>query len=148
MRFQKQSKPSPYDKSVFISIRKYESYNTQIIYSWRRLQAIVLCCLQMMLWHLLQVNCCWYCCCPTSSGNCEHGIRPWSFRSSSGPGSKVVERQRVAKEQTAQRFRCWTVQNKMKNVLKRIVAGAEWRILHSYDSREVRVWQRAVSVAA
>ena len=41
-----------------------------------------------------------------------------------GPGSEVVERQGVAKEQVAQRVRSWTVQNEKRDVLGRASAGA------------------------
>ena len=36
-----------------------------------------------------------------------------------GPGTEVVERQKIAKEQATQRFRSWTVQNEMRGVRKR-----------------------------
>ena len=39
----------------------------------------------------------------------------------SGP---EVERQRVAKEQAAQRVRSWTEQNEMRGILGRMTAGA------------------------
>ena len=38
-------------------------------------------------------------------------------------GSEIVERQRVAEMQVAQRVRCWTVQNEMRGVLGRMTAG-------------------------
>ena len=41
-----------------------------------------------------------------------------------GPGSEVVERQRVAKERATLRGRCWTVQNEMRSVLGQMNAGA------------------------
>ena len=60
--------------------------------------------------------------------------KPGKFQ---GPGPEVVERQRVAKERTAQRVRSWTVQNKMRGVLGRVSAGAAGRILDSANSREI-----------
>ena len=41
-----------------------------------------------------------------------------------GPEPEVVERQRVAKEQAAQRVRSWTVQNETRDVLGRMIASA------------------------
>ena len=38
---------------------------------------------------------------------------------STGPGTEVVERQKIAKERATQRFRSWTVQNEMRGVRKR-----------------------------
>ena len=55
------------------------------------------------------------------------------------PGPEVVERRRVAKEQAAQRFRSWTVQNKMRGILGRVSAGAAGRIFDSANPREIRI---------
>ena len=41
-----------------------------------------------------------------------------------GPGSEVVETQRVARERGAQKVCSWTVQNEMRSVLGRMTAGA------------------------
>ena len=41
-----------------------------------------------------------------------------------GPRSEILERQRVAKERAAQKVRSWTVQNEMRNVMRRVFAGA------------------------
>ena len=41
-----------------------------------------------------------------------------------GPRPEVKERQRVAKERAAQRVRCLTVQNEMRDVLGPMSAGA------------------------
>ena len=56
-----------------------------------------------------------------------------------GAGPKIVERERVAKKQAAQRVRTWTVQNETTDVLGRMIAGAARRILDSAPSRETRV---------
>ena len=57
---------------------------------------------------------------------------------SRGPGPKVVERQRVAKEREAQRVRSWTVENEMRSVLGRVFAGAAERISDSTNPKEIR----------
>ena len=54
------------------------------------------------------------------------------------PGPEVVEKQRVAKEQAAQRIRSWTVQSEMRGVLGRVSAGAAGRVLDSANPREVK----------
>ena len=64
----------------------------------------------------------------------DHGAQ--KLGSSPGPGPEVVERQRVAKERTAQRVRSWTVQNEMRGVLGRMFAGAAERFLDSANPRE------------
>ena len=56
---------------------------------------------------------------------------------SPGPGPEVVERQRVIKERAALRVHSWTVQNEMRDVLRRVSAGAAGRILHSAYPREI-----------
>ena len=56
---------------------------------------------------------------------------------SPGPGPEVVERQKIAQEQAAQRVRSWTVQNEMRGVLIRVSAGAAGRILDSANPREI-----------
>ena len=50
----------------------------------------------------------------------DHGFP----KNSTGLGPEVVERQRVAEERPAQRFRVWTLQNEMRGVLRRVSAGA------------------------
>ena len=62
----------------------------------------------------------------------------WKPGNSPGPKPEVVERQRVAKEQAAQRVHSWTVQNEMSGVLGRVSAGATGRILDSVNPREIR----------
>ena len=57
---------------------------------------------------------------------------------SPGSGPKVVEKPRVATELAAQRVRCWTVQNEMRDVLGRVSTGAAGRILDSANPREIR----------
>ena len=57
-------------------------------------------------------------------------------------GPEVVKRQRVSKDQAAQRLRSWTVQNEMRGVLRRVSAGAAGRILNSSNSREIRLHSR------
>ena len=54
------------------------------------------------------------------------------------PGPEIVKRQRVAKERAAQRVRCWTVQNEMRDVLGRVSTGAAGRIFDSANPREIR----------
>ena len=54
------------------------------------------------------------------------------------PGPEVVKRQKIAKEQAAQRVRSWTVQNEMGGVLGRVSAGAARRILDSANPTEIR----------
>ena len=56
----------------------------------------------------------------------------------SGPGPEVVGRPRVAKDRAAQRVRCWTVQDEMRDVLGRVSAGAAGRILDFANPREIR----------
>ena len=53
-----------------------------------------------------------------------------------GSGSEVVERQRVAKERSAQRVRSWTDQNVMRRVLVWMTASAAGRILDPANSRD------------
>ena len=48
-----------------------------------------------------------------------------------GPGTEVVERQKIAKERATQRIRRWTVQNEMRGVRKRC----------SKDSRFCQSWR-------
>ena len=55
------------------------------------------------------------------------------------PGPEVVESQKVAKEQVAQRVRSWTVQNEMRDVLGQVSAGAAEKILDSANSKLIRV---------
>ena len=57
---------------------------------------------------------------------------------SSGPGSEIVERQRVGKERAARRVCSWSVQNEMRGVVGRVSAGAAGRILDSVNPEEVR----------
>ena len=65
-------------------------------------------------------------------------MEPQQLGNSPGPGPKVVERQRVAKEQAAPRFGNWTVQSEMKGVLGRVFAGTAGRILVSANSEETK----------
>ena len=65
-------------------------------------------------------------------------MEPQKVSNSPGPGTEVVERQRVAKEQAVPRVRSWTVQNEMRGVLGRVSAGAAGRILDSANLREIR----------
>ena len=48
-----------------------------------------------------------------------------------GPGTEVVERQKIAKERATQRVRSWTVQNEMRGLRKRC----------SKDSRFYQSWR-------
>ena len=66
-------------------------------------------------------------------------MEPQKPGNSEGPGPKVVERQRVAKERAVQRVRSWTVQNTIGSVLRRVSACTLRRILDSANSREIRV---------
>ena len=65
-------------------------------------------------------------------------MEPQKPGNSQGPGPEVVEIQRVAKEEAAQRVRSWTVQNEMKGVLGRVSVGAAGRSLDSANPREIR----------
>ena len=65
-------------------------------------------------------------------------MEPQKLGTSPGSGPEVIERQRVAKEQAAQRVCNWTVQNEMRGVLGRVSTGAAGRILSSANSREIR----------
>ena len=64
--------------------------------------------------------------------------KPQKPRNSPRPLAEVVERQRVAKEQAAQRVRSWTVQNEMRAVMGRVSAGPAGKILDSANPREIR----------
>ena len=64
-------------------------------------------------------------------------MKPQEPGNSPRPGQEVVERQRVAKEQAAQRFCSWTVQNEIRGVLGRMSAGTAGRILDSANPREI-----------
>ena len=65
-------------------------------------------------------------------------MEPQKPGNSPRPGPEVVKRQRVAKEQAAQRVRGWTVQNEMRGILGRVSAGAAGRILDFANPREKR----------
>ena len=71
-------------------------------------------------------------------GAWQKTMEPQKPGNSPGPGPEVVETQRVAKEQAAQRIRSWTVQNETRGVLGRVSAGAAGRILDSANPREIR----------
>ena len=75
-------------------------------------------------------------------------MEPQKLGNFPGPGPQVIERQRVAKKQAAQRVHSWTVQMELKDVLGRVSAGAAGRILDSANPKEIRAQQKAVSVAA
>ena len=64
-------------------------------------------------------------------------MEPQKPGNSPGSGPEVVQRQRVAKKRAAQRVRCWTVQNEMRDVLGRVFAGAAGRILDSANPEEI-----------
>ena len=64
------------------------------------------------------------------------------------PGSKVVEKRKIAKERAAQRVRSRTVQNKIRSVLGLVSTGATRRIFDSANPKEKRAKQYTVSVAA
>ena len=64
-------------------------------------------------------------------------MEPQKPGNSPGPGTEVVERQKNAKERVTQRVRSWTVQNKMRGVLKRVSAGAARRILDSANPTKI-----------
>ena len=65
-------------------------------------------------------------------------MQPQKPGNSPRSGPEVVERQRVAKEQAAQRVRSWAVQNEMRGVMGRMSAGAGGRIPNSANPREIR----------
>ena len=56
---------------------------------------------------------------------------------SPGPGTEVVERQKIAKERATQRIRSWTEQNEMRGVLGRASASAAERIFDFAYPREI-----------
>ena len=64
-------------------------------------------------------------------------MEPQKPRNSPGSGPEVVQRRRAAKEQAAQRVRCWTVQNEMRDVLGRVSTDALGRILDSANPEEI-----------
>ena len=70
------------------------------------------------------------------TGTWPKTMEPQKLGNSPGPGPEVVERQRVAKEQAAQRVRSWTVQNEIRDVLGQVSAGAA-RILDSANLRKL-----------
>ena len=61
-------------------------------------------------------------------------MEPQKSGNSQGPGTEVVERQKIAKERATQRVRSWMVQNEMRGVLGRVSASAAGRILDSGKS--------------
>ena len=65
-------------------------------------------------------------------------IEPQKPANSPGSGTKVVEKQRVAKERAAQRVRSWTVNNEMRSVLGRVSTGSAGKILDSANHEEIR----------
>ena len=71
-------------------------------------------------------------------GACRKTMKPQKPGNSPGPGSEVVEGQRVVKKRAAQRVRSWTVQNEMRDVLGRLSTGAARRILDSANFGELR----------
>ena len=75
-------------------------------------------------------------------------IEPQKPDNSPGNEPEVVEKQRVVRDQAAQRIDSWTLQNEMRGVLGQVSAGAAGGILDSANPREIRTQQKAVSVAA
>ena len=72
-------------------------------------------------------------------------MKPQKPCNSPGPRPEIVDsRQRESGEKSLQ----LDVQNEMRGVLGRMIAGAAGRILDSANSREIRAEQKAVSVAA
>ena len=71
------------------------------------------------------------------TGACWKTMKPQKQSNSSGPAPEVLQRQKIAKEQAAQRVRSWTVQNGMRGVLGRASAGAASRNLGSANDREI-----------
>ena len=64
-------------------------------------------------------------------------MEPQKSGNSPGPGTEIVQRQKIAKERATQRVRNWTVQNEMKSVLGWVSASAAGRILDSANPREI-----------
>ena len=64
-----------------------------------------------------------------------------------GPGPKIVNRQRVAKKQAAQRVRSWIVQNEMRGAQGRVSADAAGKAFDA-NPRKIRTEQKAVPVEA
>ena len=86
-------------------------------------------------------SCCCYCRLPDpfwGMGAWRNTIEPQKPGNSPRSGPEVVQRQRVAKEWAAQRVRSWTVQNEMRDVLRRVSTGAARRILGSANPRELK----------
>ena len=64
-------------------------------------------------------------------------MEPQKSGNSPGPGTEVVERQKISKERAAQRVRSWTVQNEMRGAVGQVSASAARRIFDSANSREI-----------
>ena len=64
-------------------------------------------------------------------------MEPQQSGNSPGPGTEVVERQKIVKERATHRVPSWTVQNEMRGVLGRVSASAAGRIFGSANPREV-----------
>ena len=75
-------------------------------------------------------------------------MEPQKLGNSPGPGTEVVERQKIAKERATQRVCSWTVHNEMRGALGWVSTSAAGRILDSANPREIGAQQKAVSVAA
>ena len=66
-------------------------------------------------------------------------MEPQKLSNFSDPEPEIVEKQRVVKEQAAQRVNSWRVQNEMRSVFGRMIADAACRVLVSVNSMEKRV---------
>ena len=64
-------------------------------------------------------------------------MEPQKPNNSLKPGPEVVERQKTANEQAAQRVRSWTVQNEMRGVVRRVSTSTAERILNFVNPREI-----------
>ena len=64
-------------------------------------------------------------------------MEPQKSGNSPGPGTEVVERQKIVKERATQRVRSWTVQNEMRGVLGRVSTSAARRIFDSASPKEI-----------
>ena len=75
-------------------------------------------------------------------------MEPQNWSNFPGLGPEVLEKKSFAKERAAQRVRNWTVRNGTKDVPGWMTAGAARRMLDFVDSREERVQQNALPIAA
>ena len=71
-------------------------------------------------------------------GSWQNTLEPQKPGNCPGSGTEIIQRQRVTKERVVHRVCGWTVQNEMRDVLRRMTAGAAARILDFANPREIR----------